>query len=675
MKKYLIPFIIFVIATTLALYNINNFPKMVGDEGIYVAQGWWLAHFGKLGPYTYWYDHFPLGWAQIGSWQLLVGPVRFFGHAVLSARVFMGLVLGGTTTVLYLLTSKLTKSVYSSVLSSIIFITSALTLTFGRMVLLDNLAIFWILSSLLILFSNPTKLRSLAFSAILFCLAILSKESLLFFLPPYLLTVYLNNRTNHHKSYAMLVSFTTIFFILSFFPILAILKGELFPHLNQVSFFETILFQSGRGSNIPFWQIGSDFRNMLIVWLSIDPIIIILGAGATAIIPLLFIPSSQKLISLFTMFFFLFLIRGGQIYDFYLIPLLPLFSLNISLAIDYFVNITRTKFLTLIFITSTIIYFVSNALYPLTSLATTTQTEAISKLLELPNNSLIIANNYAYLDFFLQNKNKIEWYSKIESDPPIRQAYLNSSLNKYLLIDETIERESANQDLPLITQELSSSRMITQFGQEYSPGELKTIKPYSSESLKLYQRFAISQTTSKYILALNISDLSQDNLNLLKNFPPFGIIVTKANFNNSTELQAYISTLKENINPSTKIIVMQDDPGDNTIPWVTTPSRLFYKSSEEAKLATAKKTETLKALVFTAAIVSSSSNMDTYLNSILEATSQNLTPILRFDREIPSSNTTILMNNPKDQIILKDASYTGHVLQEIGLKEYLQLSN
>lgn len=145
MKKFFLPIFIFILGSSITLYNIGNFPKMIGDEGIYVSQAYWLTHFGTLGPYTYWYDHFPIGWAQIGLWQLAVGTSSFFGYTVLSARVLMGLVLSGTTTLLYLITKKLTDSKLISLLTSFIFIASALTLTFGRMVLLDNLAVFWFL--------------------------------------------------------------------------------------------------------------------------------------------------------------------------------------------------------------------------------------------------------------------------------------------------------------------------------------------------------------------------------------------------------------------------------------------------------------------------------------------------------------------------------------------------
>lgn len=667
MKKYILPGLVFTIATFIALYNIGNFPKMVGDEGIYVSQAYWLIHFGKLGPYTYWYDHFPLGWAQFGLWQLLTGPTRFFGYTVLSARVFMGLILGGTTTLLYLLTHHLTKSKSISILSSCIYITSAITLTFSRMVLLDNIAIFWFLLSLLLLFYHPTRIKYLALSALAASLAILSKESLLFFLPPYLFVVYMLNKHNIHQKYAILINFTTIFFLLSFFPLLAIIKGELFPHVGQVSLLETIFFQAGRGSGLPFWQIGSHFRQMLKVWVDIDPILIILGTGATIITPFLPIPSASKIISIFSLFFLTFIMRGGQIYEFYIIPILPLFSLSISLLISYFNKITKTRIFTYILIIAITTYFYSTSFYPFTSFATESQKQSIDTLKDLGNHSVIIANNYVFLDVFLQNKNQIYWYQKIESDKEIQKS-ANDITN--ILVDVQFANELSTNQLPFIKSKLNQQTSIKKFGTTYAPGQ--NIRPYTTESLNLYQ---LNKSTQTKNYVLNLADTNPKSLLNLKDNPPYGVLVASTNFTGSQDLEKYLSNLKTILSPTTQIIVTQDDTGSNTIPWITTPARSFYKSKQEAILATTKKSQAIQDLGFTGVIVTSSANQDEYLNTILEATRAYLDPIIRFTGEIPASSGTIVVNNASDFEKLKNSGYSGQILQELDQQKYLEISN
>src|SRR5438105_2383603 len=45
--------------------NMFNYPAPYGDEGIYTSQAWAVLREGRLTPYTYWYDHAPLGWLML----------------------------------------------------------------------------------------------------------------------------------------------------------------------------------------------------------------------------------------------------------------------------------------------------------------------------------------------------------------------------------------------------------------------------------------------------------------------------------------------------------------------------------------------------------------------------------------------------------------------------------
>lgn len=73
-----------VTAAVLAVqaWNITGFPTVSDDEGTYLAQAWAVQHHHGLAPYTYWYDHPPLGWMQLAvlSWLpgLLASPAHVF---------------------------------------------------------------------------------------------------------------------------------------------------------------------------------------------------------------------------------------------------------------------------------------------------------------------------------------------------------------------------------------------------------------------------------------------------------------------------------------------------------------------------------------------------------------------------------------------------------------------
>ena len=653
MKKWLPPALIFVLATAVALYNISGFPKMIGDEGIYVSQAYWLTHFGQLGPYTYWYDHFPLGWLQIGLWQLLVGPLAFFGHAVLSARVLMALTLGGTTTLLYLLTHKLTESRVYATLAACIYITSALTLTFGRMVLLDNLAIFWFLLSLFMLFNHPTRLKNLAFSALFLCLGILSKESLLFFLPPYLFVVYQLNRSNPHRQYGILVSFVTTFFFLSFFPLFAILKNEFFPTTGQVSFLETLLFQSQRGSGLPFWDHNSHFRTMLAVWLDIDPILVLVGSLASLTLPLLRIKKQLKYASLFAFFFLLFLVRGGQLYEFYLVPLVPFLVLNLTILLQHLSELIKNRLVTPIFTLSLVLYVIMRSLYPFTINATDSQLDAIKALKKLNSDNTILAPNYAHLDVYLSGNHNIHWYDKSETDPSVTPLIPKAT---QILVDEQFARDLSGHQLPRVSALIPPKLLPTQFGELQAPGQ-KFI-PYTTELLNLY---SLKPTTGSVTNLVTISSLTPDTLTLLAINPPAGIMITRNNFTSSSDLQEKINLIRATL-PASKIYVAQDGEGNNTIPWVSVDSRSFFKSASEAESATLKKVLALKSLGFDGTIIASSNNNDDYLMDIVEASSSVFTTLVRFDGEnIPTNNLNLVVDNQNDLERIKNAGFPGNL--------------
>ncbi len=168
---------ILVVVLTCLTHAINLFgyPEFIGDEGIYTSQGWWLVKFGQLSPYTYWYDHPPFGWLQIGLWQALTGGPFTFGFSLHSTRILMVIVAALTNLLLFLILEKLTKSKKWAFLGSLIFAFSPLALTYHRQVLLDNLATFWLLLSFYLLLQAKKRLPFFALSGLSLGLSFLSK--------------------------------------------------------------------------------------------------------------------------------------------------------------------------------------------------------------------------------------------------------------------------------------------------------------------------------------------------------------------------------------------------------------------------------------------------------------------------------------------------------------------
>src|SRR4051794_32750229 len=74
-------------------WNMFRYPLYLTDEGIYMEQAWSVLKEAKLSPYTYFYDHAPMGWLALAGWVgLLPGGFSAFGNAINTGRVLMLLI-------------------------------------------------------------------------------------------------------------------------------------------------------------------------------------------------------------------------------------------------------------------------------------------------------------------------------------------------------------------------------------------------------------------------------------------------------------------------------------------------------------------------------------------------------------------------------------------------------
>src|ERR1700689_2891898 len=71
-------------------WNLEGWPGRVDDdEGTYVAQAWAIIYEHTLTHYSYWYDHPPLGWAQIALFAWVTDGFNRVAAAVFVGRQFM----------------------------------------------------------------------------------------------------------------------------------------------------------------------------------------------------------------------------------------------------------------------------------------------------------------------------------------------------------------------------------------------------------------------------------------------------------------------------------------------------------------------------------------------------------------------------------------------------------
>jgi 4-amino-4-deoxy-L-arabinose transferase-like glycosyltransferase len=335
-------------------FNLFKYPLYITDEGIYIQQAWSVLRELRLSPYTYFYDHAPAGWLVIAGWvAVLPSQFQTFGHAIDSGRTLMLLVHVASAFLLYRLAFRFSRSQVAAVLAAFFFNVSPLAIFYQRQVLLDNLMVMWILLALYLITGGPDwrtadlRIISAMQSGLAFGVAVLTKENAVFFAPAvaYLLVIRLRGRMNVRFSLAFW-GFAAMSSISLYF-LYATLKNELFPSgfsfdlnsppADHVSLLYTIWWQLHRSqgsildTSSPVWQFS------LGAWLPKDTFILVAGTVTAALNLILGLSSrghrrEAVVASLLALSYGLYLARGSQMLEFYVVPLLPFLAINIGLA-------------------------------------------------------------------------------------------------------------------------------------------------------------------------------------------------------------------------------------------------------------------------------------------------------------------------------------------------------
>jgi hypothetical protein len=258
-------------------------PFYSDDEGTYVAQAWSLIHEGRLSPYTYWYDHPPLGWILLAGWDLTVGRLVHLQTSVEDGRAFavtLASVAGG---LLYLLGRRLGLGCSAAAAAVALWAFSPLALSLSRMLYLDNIALPLLLASLWFASDRGGRLWSHVAAGALLGAAVLTKETFLLDVPAVAFVSWSCSR-GRTRPYCV-AGFATLFVgLVALYPLFALLKGELVPGPGHVSLLGAIRFQlfqrAGTGA---VWDPVSPAGQMLRTWLRTDPYL--LPAGL-ALVPL-----------------------------------------------------------------------------------------------------------------------------------------------------------------------------------------------------------------------------------------------------------------------------------------------------------------------------------------------------------------------------------------------------
>ncbi|MFF8317492.1 glycosyltransferase family 39 protein [Streptomyces bobili] len=235
---------------------------------------------GELAHYTYWYDHPPAGWMQLASMSWLPNWLLPDLPTFVQGRIAMLPVAAASMVLVFVIGRRLGLARPTAAAAMLLYALSPLAVVLHRQIYLDNFAVLWVLVSFAFALSPRRHLWHHAAAGMAFAMAVLSKETIAVLLPVLLVTLWQGSHPSTRKfSYA---GFGSGFVLTGlFYPLYALLKGELFPGAGHVSLLGTLKFQLGgrEGSGSAFAD-GTDAHQLFTDWLARDPYLLIGGAAA-----------------------------------------------------------------------------------------------------------------------------------------------------------------------------------------------------------------------------------------------------------------------------------------------------------------------------------------------------------------------------------------------------------
>jgi hypothetical protein len=335
--------LVFSIALVTHAFNMFNYPLYRQDEGIVSQQAWSFLQNQQLSPYTFTYEHPPFSTFMLAAWTLITAGFHTFGPAINSGRVLMLVLHLGSVYFLFRTTRQLTNSVSGALVAGLFFTLSPLAVNFQRLLVVDNFMVFWLLASVYFIVCNRGRLFYFFLGSLALGLAVLCRETAIFFVPAFLLMTW-RFSDPYHRLYAVWGS-ALIGGIASFqFILYALFKNEFLPdNLNYLAELAgkathvslTGTFYQNYHNVTPVWQGNPQFESILQNWLATDSLLLYAGIGC-AFLNLLFGFKYKEswLVPLFGLGYGCFIALGGVDAEYMIVALVPFLAIGIGQTVS-----------------------------------------------------------------------------------------------------------------------------------------------------------------------------------------------------------------------------------------------------------------------------------------------------------------------------------------------------
>jgi hypothetical protein len=476
------------VLTVMAL-NITGFPAASDDEGTYLAQAWAVATGNGLAHYTYWYDHPPLAWIQLAGLSWLPGLFGMDAPAVAAGRIAMLPVVATSLRLVYTICRRIGMRVWSSATALLIFGLSPLAITMDREIYLDSFAVAWMLGALALVLSPKRHLWHVTAAGAATAIAVLSKETMLVTAPAVVVALWQNAARSSTRPWAVGGYASGLVLVGVFYPLYALLRGELFPGPGHVSLIGAWQFQlanrSGSGSIL---SPGSGGNQLLHSWLFYDPVILVAGLGAT--IAALFVRRLRPPAVAAGILMLVAMRPGGYLPAMYVVQILPFFAIVIAGALDQAACLARARHRLLhlallgVFALMAVMFVVprwyGGAERAVTAQDNAAYAEAARYLrTRIPDrkDTTVVVDDVLWLDCVNAGypRERVIWFYKIDLDPAVSARLAHGWRDVGYIVSTPALRQDTS-TLPTVTTLLTNSTVIAAFGPSEGRIEIRRIE-------------------------------------------------------------------------------------------------------------------------------------------------------------------------------------------------------